>query len=123
MLNRESFLQVQDLKTIDVSVPEWNETVRLRQLTAAETNRLYRVANAGGSFNADVFQTTLIAMSMIDDSGAHVVPEESAGDLSSHSNLAVARLFNAAKKLNKLGTEEVDDVEKNLPDALSAASS
>lgn len=123
MLNRDLLQQKLELKTVVIDVPELGDQATLRMLTAAETNRLHRRANADGVFDATVFQTLLIAMTLVGEDGSNLFPEEEAPVLAGWPAGVVARLFLASKRHNKLGSEEVDEAEKNSPASPSAASS
>lgn len=123
MLNRDTILQAQDFKTVELDVPEWGDTIRLRMLSAAERFAVNDAAAASGKFDPAVFQTTLIECTAIDEAGVRLFQPGDAVALSGKSASAIGRVYEAAAKLNGLNGAAVDNAEKNLPADPSAASS
>lgn len=113
MLNRDSILQAQDMKTADVEVPEWSGTVRVRMLSAAERFAVNDAATVNGKFDPTRFQTTLIECTAIDEAGARLFQDGDAAALAGKSAAAITRVFNAAATLNGQNGAAVDDAEKN----------
>lgn len=123
MLNRETILQAQDLKTVDLDVPEWGDTIRLRMLTSVERFAVNDVAMVDGKFDAAKFQSTLIELTAVDETGARLFQPGDSSALAAKSAAAISRVFAAASKLNGLNGAAVDDAEKNSSAGPSVASS
>jgi hypothetical protein len=123
MLTRDAILGAQDLKTVDVPVPEWGGDVRLRMLTGAERNALHAAAAAGGKFDATLFASLLVAKTIVGDDGGRLFGDDDAPALAAKSASAFNRVFEAAAKLNGLGGNAVDEAEGNSSAAQSGASS
>lgn len=113
MLNRDSILAVQDLRTVDVDVPEWGGAIRLRMLTAAERFAVNDAASAGGQFDPAKFQTALIERTAVNEDGTALFQPGDASALAGKSSGAIAVVFAAAAKLNGLGGQSTDAAEKN----------
>jgi len=113
ILSRAEIIGAQDLKTIEVDVPEWGGTVRLRMLSAAERFAVNEAANQGGEFDPAKFQTTLIEKTAVDESGMPIFEKGDAAALAAKSSGAIARVFEAAATLNGLGAKSADVAEGN----------
>jgi hypothetical protein len=113
MLNRDSILQAQDLKTVDEPIPEWGGDIRLRILTAAERFAINTAATVDGKFDPAVFQTVLIEAAAVNEDGTPMFQPGDAAALRGKSAPAISRAFEAAAKLNGLGNAAVDAAEKN----------
>jgi hypothetical protein len=113
MLNRDALFAIQDLKTVDVFVEEWGDTIRLRMLAATERFEVNDAANVDGKFDPVAFQTKLIEKSAINEDGTPFFLPGDAAAIGAKSAGAVAKVFEAAAKLNGLGVAATDDAEKN----------
>jgi hypothetical protein len=113
MLNRDSILQAQDFKTVDVDVPEWGGSLRLRMLSAAERFAVNDAATVDGKFDPTKFQTTLIEFTAVDETGVKLFQPGDAAALAGKSATAVGRVFEAASALNALNAGAVEIAEKN----------
>lgn len=123
MLTRDAILQVVDLKTVDIDVPEWGGGVRLRMLTGAERNALHADASPGGKFDTTAFAAGLIVRCIIGEDGGRLFSDDETQLLAQKSSAAFTRVFEAAARLNGLHSESAGAAEKNSPAAPSGASS
>jgi len=120
---RDSILQAQDLKTSEVVIPQWDVTLRVRMLTAAQRFAVNDAAQVGGKFDPVAFQTALIEATAVNEDGTPVFMPGDALALAGKSSAAIALAFGAAAKLNGLDGAAVDAAEKNSSADPSAASS
>jgi hypothetical protein len=123
MLTRDSILEAQDLKTVDVDVPEWGGTVRLRAMMAADRHGAYAVAVADGKFDNAAFLAYIVERTAVNEDGGRLFQDGDAKVLVMKSSGAMQRLEEAATKLNALAKSAVDDAEKNSEPLPSGASS
>jgi hypothetical protein len=108
---RDAILNAQDLPTEEVATDEWGAfgfpTVRVRGLTAGEREKWER--SVGGEDNSKrptMIRERLVAMTVVDADGK---PEFTEGDLkalSNQSSQVIVRLFDAARRLSGMQTEE-----------------
>lgn len=112
-LDRAAIIGAQDLKTIDIEVPEWGGTVRLRMLTASERFAVNDAANASGEFDPSVFQTVLIERTAVNEDGSPLFDKGDSAALGAKCSSAIATVFAAAAELNGLGPKSTDAAEKN----------
>lgn len=113
MLSRQAILDAQDLKTVDVDVPEWGDTIRLRMLSAAERFAVNEAGTVDGKFDAARYQTAVIAATAVNEDGTRLFEDQDAYALAAKSSGAIERIFAAAAKLNGMGPKSTDDAEKN----------
>jgi len=96
----EELLAGDDRSTVDVYIPEWKKTVRLRQLSGAESVGLSELPTKEGLFH-------IAAMSIIDAKGERIFKDPDR--LKVKSAAALSRIQDAALKLNGL----VQTISKN----------
>lgn len=114
LLDRNAILTVQDLKTEDVSVPEWGGDVRVRTLTGTERDKL-REAMRGedGKIDPINYQAKLLSRTLVGEDGNLLFSEADLHALASKSTIALERVFVVADKLNTLGPGAIPAAEKN----------
>lgn len=123
MLDKTAILAIQDLKTKVIDVPEWGDQVTVRMISGTERNRLNEVASASGTFDMNTFQTTLLAMSLIDASGVRMFTDDEAAQLGGKSAAALKRIFDEVTAFSALKTTSVEEAEGNSAPAQIASSS
>lgn len=123
MLNREAILGAQDLKIVDVDVPEWGGQVRVRMMTGTERTALLARSSVNGQVDTDLFSTTLIEMTTVDEAGNRVFADGDAAALGQKASAALTRVFSASSRLNRLNGDAVEAAEKNSAATASVASS
>ena len=126
LLNKEQIKNVSDLETLDVEVPEWGGTVRLKSLTGAERDRFEAGVVQGQGRNTTVnmqnLRAKLVAQSAIGEDGKPLFTEEDVKWLGEKSAKALNRLFNAAQSLSGLSESDVKELAGNFKDARSGDS-
>ena len=126
LLNKEQIKSVSDLETLDVEVPEWGGTVRLKSLTGAERDRFEASVVQGQGKNTTVnmqnLRAKLVAQSAIGEDGKSLFSEEDVKWLGEKSAKALNRLFNAAQQLSGLSESDVKELAGNFKDARSDGS-
>lgn len=123
MLTRDNILEVKDLETAVVSVPEWGGDVRVRLLTGTERHTLYAKANESGKFDMAVFSALLVTMTLVDDAGVRLFADDEVGIIAGKSSKAVEKVFAKSEELNQLSARAVDEAVKNSEPTQNAASS
>lgn len=126
LLTRDAILQAQDLPTVDVEVPEWGGTVRVRALTGAERDAFEQsiVEQRGKStkMNLANLRAKLVALTVVDEEGKRLFSDADAKLLGQKSALALNRVFEVAQKLSGLSPEDVEELTKNSEDGQSEGS-
>jgi len=122
ILSREDILNVIDLKTELVPVPEWGGDVYVRGLTAGERDKweasLYSTQKRGNSCEViahrDNIRAKFVAASVVDEKGKLIFTTGDIDALTKKSAAPMDRLFAVAQKLSGMSNEDVEELEKNL---------
>ena len=110
MLNRESILKAEDLKTVDVDVPEWGGSVRIATMTGRGRQEYFQaIAAKGDESRKDLYATRIVSCA-VDDAGAPLFKISDIPELTKKSSVPLNRLFEAAAELNGLTQKAVDDI-------------
>ncbi len=113
-LTREQILQVDDIKTEIVPVPEWDGEVVVRTMTGTDRDIWDNLLYKEGKVNfLDNTRARLLACTIIDEDDNLVFSEDDIVALGKKSSLALNRIFDVAKRLNGLGSDNIEDLEKN----------
>lgn len=105
ILSAKEILLSEDIEIIDVYVPEWKGTVRLRAMTGEESiqyNQLVTNNTAAAKNGAAV----MCAMCIVDEDGKQQFTADQATLLAKKSLSALVRLQKAALKLNGLDEDK-----------------
>lgn len=109
LLSAEAILAAEDIKTVDVNVPEWGGTVRLRTLTGEEAMRF---AESVTGENRSESAVRIVGLCAIKDDGTPLFTEEQLTQLKQKSLRAIMRLQREAMTINGF-TEEEAEAAKN----------
>ncbi len=108
---RDAILNAQDLPTEEVATDEWGAfgfpTVRVRGLTAGERERWERsVSVDDDSKRPTMIREKLVALTVVDAAGNPEFTEADVQMLSNQSSAVIVRLFDAARRLSGMQTED-----------------
>lgn len=116
-LTRDQILQVPDLVTEEVSVPEWGGTVLVKTLTGAERDRLEAtIVSMNGkktTTNLKNLRAKMCVASCVDEEGKPLFTEKDVEALGNKSAAALQRVFEVGMRLSGLSEEDVDELTKN----------
>lgn len=113
-------------KTVDVELDEVG-TFRLREMSGTERDRFeiaaFKEVDGKRTVEPLYLRARLVAMCLVDDAGARVYSDDQIAELSDEAPASViAKLFEAAQKLNGLDAAAVEAAAKNLQSGPPAAS-
>ena len=112
LLTREQILSASDSQIETVSVPEWGGEVGVKTLTGAEKDAWESERQTNdGRFNLENVRASLVAIAACDADGNRLFSLQDVVELGKKSVRALDRVFQAAKKLNAVGDEELDELE------------
>lgn len=115
ILTKEQIEAIDDMtsKTVEVEVPEWGGSVRLRPMTVTEldeySNAIVRAKLTG---LAD-FRSRLVAYCMCDANGVRLFDEEHIKGLAKHNAVIVNRLYEECDRLNDISPRKVEQIAGN----------
>lgn len=111
LLTKAEILAANDIVTETVKVPEWGGAVRVRSMTGEERDyfetRLWDVDSEARRKN---FRASLLAYSIVDESGNLLFTEEEIDALGSKSAKALIRVYDVAARLSKLTKADEDEI-------------
>lgn len=112
ILDKNSILTADDLKRETVPVPEWGPSaeVIIQEMSALDRDRLWKDLRADGEDGDKISMENLAAKVLVrcivNQDGARIFVDEEAEPLGRKSQDALARLFDVAKRLNKLFVDQ-----------------
>jgi hypothetical protein len=120
LLSKDAIWQAEDTLIVDVHVPEWNGSVRLRGLSgkerdAFEASSVQQIGN-DVRVNKQNFRARLIAACAINEDGTQLFDKGDIIHLGQKSAKALDRLFDECLSLNGMKPEDVKDLTENLDD-------
>jgi hypothetical protein len=113
-LTRDEILRKTELPSVEVKVPEWGGTVRVRALTAGERDAYeLRMRDARQDGDAPNIRAALAVLTLVDGEGKPLFAEHDAATLAVYHAKPLDRVFNAAARLSGITPDDVDALEKN----------
>lgn len=126
LLSKEAIWQAQDMVSVDVEVPEWGGSIRLRGLHGFERDNFEAKSVQGIGQNVKVnsrnLRARLIAMCAVNEDGSPMFEASDVIHLGTKSAKALDRVFDACLRLNGMSQRDVEDLTENLENDLSAVS-
>lgn len=110
-LSKEQVLKANDILTEIVPVPEWGGEVTVAVMSGPARDEWEMMLYADGKPDNSNHRARLCAMCIIDpQTGERMFTVE---ELSKKSGLALNRVFEVAMRLNRIGTEAIEEASKN----------
>jgi hypothetical protein len=125
LLNRKQILDVSDIKTQDVDVPEWGGTVRVRGMSGTERSKYedtYIRIWDKVSIDLSHAREQLVSMTAIDEKGELLFTQEDVIALGEKSASGLERVYQVARRLSGLTKADMEELAKNSISAPSGAS-
>jgi hypothetical protein len=120
ILSKDAILGADDMKTIDVEVPEWGGSVRLRTLTGGERDKFESdsIDQRGKSnkMNLVNLRARLVSLCAVDEGGKRMFGDSEVSKLGSKSAAVLDRLFQAAQELNGMTQKDVEELSEGFED-------
>ncbi len=125
-LTRAQILSAEDLKSERVKIPEWDGEVIVRELTGTERDHYEAsVVKTNGmqvSIDSSNMRAKLVALSCVDKEGARLFTEEDVVALGKKAASALDRIVDVARRLSRIGEEELESLGKPSKSTRSVAS-
>lgn len=117
ILGRDQILNVKDIKTETIHVPEWDGDVKVKMLSGTEREEfessLFDEKTGSVKTNMRNLRSRLISLCVVDDAGTRIFSDKDIEILSQKSARALDRVFKIAQSLNAIGQKEMEDLTKN----------
>ena len=110
-LTRDQILGAVDFNYVDVEVPEWGGSVRLRGLSASERDEFE--ASVGINKDLTNMRAKMVVNCLIDEDGNRLFKSSDAKQLGEKNALVVNRLFDECRKLSGMGDDDLGIAEGN----------
>jgi hypothetical protein len=118
LLNRDAILQVSDLKTEVVMVPEWGGSVMVRGMTGAERDAFEKSVLVRKGKNTEVnmanARAKLVALTVVDETGKRLFNDADVAALGQKSASALDRIFSVAGRLSGITDEDVHELTEEI---------
>jgi hypothetical protein len=111
-LSKAAILAAQDKKMIDVEVPEWNGSVKIRVMTGTERDR-FESEFVSGNKSVDMVRAKLVAKCLCDDEGNRLFAEADIPQLGEKSAAVLDKLFTICMKHNRFTKDDVEELAGN----------
>lgn len=117
-LTREAILEIRDIKTEQVNVPEWGGYVWVRGMSGAERDRFESeivLIDKKGKARVDManIRARMAATCIVDESGKRMFSAADIEALSTKSAGALERVYSVAQRLSGLSEGDLEELEKN----------
>jgi hypothetical protein len=115
LLTKDQILTSEDLKTLDVEVPEWGGTIRLSMMTGRSRD-LYEAGLYKGKdndANYDNMRAKYLSYCIVNEEGNLMFTIQDVLELGKKSSVVIDRLFTLASELNATSNDAVEDIAKN----------
>jgi hypothetical protein len=111
-LSKAAILAANDKKMIDMEVPEWNGSVKIRVMSGTERDR-FESEFVGGNKGVDMVRAKLVAKCLCDEDGTRLFTEAEIPQLGEKSAAVLDKLFTACMKLNRFTKDDVEEMAGN----------
>jgi hypothetical protein len=115
MLTAEKILKTEDISQPQkVHIPEWGGDVYVRVMTGVERDRweLSAQSSIDKPATANV-RASLCAVTICDEKGKRLFTDNQAAALGAKSAVALNRVYEVSKRINRLTDEDIEELEKN----------
>ncbi len=127
-LSKQGILQAKDQVLERVEVPEWGGAVYVRSITARERGIIeadaakFRESKGRDASFARTFTVRLASMAICDQAGTRLFSDSEVDELAGKNAAVIARISEVSQRLSGFSKEDVDELEKNSPQAQAGAS-
>lgn len=112
--SKEELLKIDDRKIIEMNIPEWGATIRLRPLTGAARDKWEGDNQTkGGGVNYNNIRARLAALCIVDESGNLMFTPKDVAELGNKSSIVLHRIFEKIQGLNALTEKDIEEMAKN----------
>lgn len=127
LLTKDQILEADDLKTVEVEVPGWGGSVRVRTMSGAdrdawEASMVAVQPDGTRRANMENMRAKLVALTVVGEDGNPLFTLDDVARLTRKSAEALDRVFDASQKLNGLGAKAEAEAAKNSEAGLSEGS-
>lgn len=114
MLTKEQIYKAQDIETKVIPVPQWGGEITIATMSGSARDKFDAgLIGKNGGTNMINIRSKLVAASIVDENGELIFSDADIIKLGKKSSIALGEIFKAARELNKMDDEEIDELAKN----------
>ena len=117
VLSRKDILEVNDLTTRIVPIPEWKGDVIIKMMTGTERDQfedsLFEGRGKDRKSNYKNLRAKLLSMCLVGEDGKRLFSDKDIESLGGKSAKALDRLYTIATEINGIGAKEEEALTKN----------
>jgi hypothetical protein len=117
-LTRDAILAAADMEAVELHVPQWGGTVRVRALTGEERDAFEEGQLQGKGKNRTVrlanIRARLVSLCVVDEQGQRLFSDRDVAALGKKSAAALSAVFDVAARLAGLTDEDVEEMAENF---------
>lgn len=126
LLNKTAIFEAEDTETVDVEVPEWGGSLRIKALTGTQRDKyeasLAKLKNGVPVPDMHNARARLVAWSAINEDGSRLFLDSEIMRLGNKNAKALDRVFEAAAKLSGITPEDVELAREDFGEGQSEGS-
>jgi hypothetical protein len=126
ILTRQEIVDVKDIQTRVVDVPEWNGSVIVKVMSGFDRNAfdqsIVKIIDGKRTPDLNNVRLKLVALTVVDEAGNALFGQDELADLGKKNSAAIERLFEVAQELNGMLPTAVDTAVKNSSPGPNGAS-
>jgi hypothetical protein len=114
-ISRQEIIDAQDIKTMDVEVPEWGGTVTVKAMSVGDRDAFtVWVSDREGRVSAQDFMAKMVAMCLIDEKGNRMFSDDELPLISAKSIPAIERIFKVVQDLSGMRKADLEEAKNSL---------
>lgn len=116
VLTKEDIINVVDVSTEKVDIPEWKGCVYVKTMTGAERDAFEQRVHdqkANNKINITGIRSLLLALTICDDAGKNLFSKDEVDKLDKKSAKVISNIFEISQRMNGIGEQEIDELAKN----------
>lgn len=117
MLNKKQILAVQDIKTEEVFIPEWGDSVMVRGMTGNQRDEfeasIVEMRGKSQTVHLEMLRAKMCAMTLIGEDGRPLFDMDEAEELGRKCAPALQRIMEVAQRLSGLKETDLESLSKN----------
>jgi hypothetical protein len=118
LLTREQILEIQDIESEIIEVPEWGGLVKVQGMTGAERDVFESSVMKGKGKNIKInwrnLRAKLVAHSVVNGNGERIFTDADVIRLGNKSALALDKVFAVAQRLSGITSEDVAELAEEI---------
>lgn len=123
VLNKQDILQARDVVKEMLEVPEWGGAIYVRSISAAERGLIeegaakFKESKGKNDTFARTFTVKMVSMAVCDENGQRLFEDKDIALLQQKNAAVISRIAEVAQRLSGFSKQDLEELEKNSPEA------